>query len=276
MQIKLLEVLNAYQTQTSKAYVTDLLIKFNVFDVIKMQIIEDAVISGYSGEISVVISNVYKRFNVVNPLYETASDLALLKAYAICFARVIPVEEYPNSLNGAIKKLIEAHNYFKSLNFDYSEITDLNSLAAVLYERSKIKTIKENNELGQQLKNKLIEKIQTQDYFEGIEYYINYIEKNTCSTLDFFDDYVLIFKETSQILSKYKNIDDIMIRYKPRDEEQMESLRFMIGVNEYQDNAYCPQLSVNLNTGKGKTYCSVATICYLKYKSIIITASNTL
>ena len=73
---------------------------------------------------------------------------------------------------------------------------------------SKIETIKENNELGQQLKNELIEKIQTQDYFEGIEYYINYIEKNTCSTLDFFDDYILIFKETSQILSKYKNIDD--------------------------------------------------------------------
>lgn len=81
------------------------------------------------------------------------------------------------------------------------------------------------------------------------------------------------YRETEH---SYKNIDDIMIRYKPRDEEQMESLRFMIGVNEYQDNAYCPQLSVNLNTGKGKTYCSVATICYLKYKSIIITASNTL
>ena len=74
----------------------------------------------------------------------------------------------------------------------------------------------------------------------------------------------------------YKTIDDVMIKAKPRDEEQEEALRFMVGVNEYEQNQYCSQLSVNLNTGKGKTYCSIATISFFKIKSIIITGSNTL
>ena len=74
----------------------------------------------------------------------------------------------------------------------------------------------------------------------------------------------------------YKTIDDVMIRYKPRDEEQQEALRFMVGVNEYEQNMYLSQLSVNLNTGKGKTYCSIATIAYFRIRSMIITGSNTL
>lgn len=74
----------------------------------------------------------------------------------------------------------------------------------------------------------------------------------------------------------YKTIDNLKIKFKPRDEEQEEALRFMVGVNEYESNIYCNQLSVNLNTGKGKTYCSIATIAYFKIRSIIITGSNTL
>lgn len=74
----------------------------------------------------------------------------------------------------------------------------------------------------------------------------------------------------------YQNIDNVMIKYKPRDEQQQEALRFMVGVNEYDCNQYSPQLSVNLNTGKGKTYCSIATVCFFKMKSMIITGSNTL
>ena len=75
---------------------------------------------------------------------------------------------------------------------------------------------------------------------------------------------------------KPKEINNIQMRYKPRDERQQEALRFMCCVNEYEDNIYKTQLSVNLNTGFGKTYCSIATISYFKLKSIIITGSNTL
>ena len=76
--------------------------------------------------------------------------------------------------------------------------------------------------------------------------------------------------------NQYLPTNNILIKYMPRDDQQKEALRFMIGVNEYEENYYLPQLSVNLPTGKGKTYCSIATISYLRIKSIIITGSNTL
>lgn len=74
----------------------------------------------------------------------------------------------------------------------------------------------------------------------------------------------------------YKKIDNILMRYKPRDEQQEEALRFMVGVNEYEQNQHLNQLSVNLNTGKGKTYVSICTIAVLKVKTMIITGSNSL
>lgn len=74
----------------------------------------------------------------------------------------------------------------------------------------------------------------------------------------------------------YKTIDNIMIKYKPRDEDQEEALRFMCGVNDYEDNNNLSQLSVALNTGVGKTYCAIATIAFMKIKSIVITGSNSL
>lgn len=74
----------------------------------------------------------------------------------------------------------------------------------------------------------------------------------------------------------YTSIPEIKMKYFPRDERQQEALRFSCGVNEYAENAYLPQLSINLNTGVGKTYVSIATIAFYKIKSIIITGSNTL
>lgn len=74
----------------------------------------------------------------------------------------------------------------------------------------------------------------------------------------------------------YKSIDNIQLKFKPRDEQQIKALQFMCGVNEFEENEDATQLSTNLNTGKGKTYCSIATIAFYKIKSMIITASNTL
>lgn len=74
----------------------------------------------------------------------------------------------------------------------------------------------------------------------------------------------------------YKSIDNLKMKVMPRDDEQREALTFMVGAGQYQNNFYCNQLSVNLNTGKGKTYCSCGTIGYLKAKTMIITGSNSL
>ena len=74
----------------------------------------------------------------------------------------------------------------------------------------------------------------------------------------------------------YKNISNIRMKYKPRDREQLETLKFTAGLEEYDGNQFAPQLSINLSTGKGKTYCSIATIAFYQIKSIIITGSNSL
>lgn len=73
--------------------------------------------------------------------------------------------------------------------------------------------------------------------------------------------------------NKYDKIE-VNLRTPPRSDKQKEALRFMIGVGEYAANKYASQIALNLNTGVGKTYCSVATFCMLGVKPIIITSTN--
>lgn len=68
-------------------------------------------------------------------------------------------------------------------------------------------------------------------------------------------------------------INDVYIKYLPRDDRQKEALKFILGEGEYFKNKQKSQLSVNLNTGAGKTYVSIMTIAYLCLKSMIIMGS---
>lgn len=69
---------------------------------------------------------------------------------------------------------------------------------------------------------------------------------------------------------------NIMINAKPRDEYQVEALNFMCSLNGYEDNASLSQLTLALNTGKGKSYCSIFTMGYYRIRSMVITNSNSL
>ena len=71
----------------------------------------------------------------------------------------------------------------------------------------------------------------------------------------------------------YETIDEIRIKYLPRDERQEEALKFLLGVDKYRNNKYKGQLSLNLNTGMGKTYCSITAVSYLRVRPIMITYS---
>ena len=73
---------------------------------------------------------------------------------------------------------------------------------------------------------------------------------------------------------KFDVFNNIQLKYFPRDNVQKQALQFMIGVDKYERNQYLSQLSVNLNTGKGKTYCSIATIAYIGARAIIIAYST--
>ena len=71
----------------------------------------------------------------------------------------------------------------------------------------------------------------------------------------------------------YDNIGEVLIKYKPRDEYQEEGLAFMLGLGKYKNNTRKSQLSVNLPTGAGKSYCAIATMSILRLRSIVITSS---
>lgn len=69
------------------------------------------------------------------------------------------------------------------------------------------------------------------------------------------------------------DIGEVKLKYKPRDEDQMKAIKFMLSMDEYKRNENSTMLSVNLNTGKGKTYCAITTAAYLSFRSIVITDS---
>lgn len=75
---------------------------------------------------------------------------------------------------------------------------------------------------------------------------------------------------------KYDKYDGFKIKNLPRDDVQKKALRFMLGKEEYRHVAGKSQLSVNLNTGKGKTYLAISTIVFSGMKSMIIMYSENL
>lgn len=66
-------------------------------------------------------------------------------------------------------------------------------------------------------------------------------------------------------------VSETKLRYKPRDEVQQEAIRFMLSMDKYKHNENSTMMSINLNTGKGKTYCAIATTAFLQMRSIVIT-----
>ena len=55
--------------------------------------------------------------------------------------------------------------------------------------------------------NEILNLVQEDNYFEGIEVYQSYFNENFVSILDYFRDYIIVFDETSEIYSKYQFID---------------------------------------------------------------------
>ena len=155
----------------------------------------------------------YKRTTNVADIGEFALRGDILDIYALnsnpvrieLFADEIEDIRYFNSTNQKSFKSIEETLILPIYKFILNDENKENFKKSI----SKIKT--QDNEFSEKIKEELIEKIDEIGYFEGIEYYYNYITSQSSSVLDFFKDYIIIFKESSQILSKYKNIDESYI-----------------------------------------------------------------
>lgn len=81
-----------------------------------------------------------------------------------------------------------------------------------------------------------------------------------------------------KINTEYNDYEKTKIRLKaePRDESQIKSLAFLTGSDKFKYTKDASQLSLNLDTGEGKTYCVIASLCLLKCKSMIITHTDTI
>ena len=60
----------------------------------------------------------------------------------------------------------------------------------------------------QNLPKEIKEQIEEEGYFEGIEIYQNYFNKNLVSALDYFKDYTVIFDETPEVYAKFEFMDE--------------------------------------------------------------------
>lgn len=67
----------------------------------------------------------------------------------------------------------------------------------------------------------------------------------------------------------------VRLRTLPRSELQKESIAFMLGEGQYSNYKNYSQLVLNLDTGEGKTYIAIASICIKQLKTIIIIDNNT-
>lgn len=64
------------------------------------------------------------------------------------------------------------------------------------------------------------------------------------------------------------------IKYTPRDDKQKEAIKFIMGLGNYKHTSNYSMLSLNLNTGVGKTYCAVASLALTGQRTIVITDST--
>ena len=60
------------------------------------------------------------------------------------------------------------------------------------------------------------------------------------------------------------------LKTEPRDNIQKKAISFLVGTDKFKKSFGYSQLSLNLDTGAGKTYCVIASLCILKCKTIII------
>lgn len=99
----------------------------------------------------------------------------------------------------------------------------------------------------------------------------SFVESRISSTLQFGET-------PTSVIKKNHAYDRVRITMKllPKDDRQKEALRFMCCKDKYDYNKFKSQFSVNLPTGAGKTYCSIATIALEGVRSIIISYQSSL
>ena len=71
-----------------------------------------------------------------------------------------------------------------------------------------------------------------------------------------------------------QNLEPLLIKFPPKDDKQVEAIKFLSGSGKYKHTKKYSQLFLALDTGAGKTYLGIVYTALLNLKTIIITTSN--
>lgn len=134
IQSAMVKVLASFSDERSHEYLANLLVKLTVYDQIKTGILGFLTADGYEGIKPSVFSNIYKTIKFEKLVFAGSGGDVMLEAYALCFAKIAPLE---NNLD----KLITTACVMYNTGLDFTKFKDVNSLSAVIFELSKIKPI---------------------------------------------------------------------------------------------------------------------------------------
>lgn len=110
---------------------------------------------------------------------------------------------------------------------------------------------------------------------KGIEYIENKKQLRLPRGIDipYIKDIFMVEPVVDKNPDPYVMTNPIPIKYLAKDERQIKILKFILGQDEYRYTLSKSQLSVNSSTGSGKTFTTVASICYSGSRAIIITSN---
>ena len=113
-------------------------------------------------------------------------------------------------------------------------------------------------------------------YFKGIEYNEEKKQLIVPRGIDvpMLENIFNCYATKDYNVDKYDIIEPPRIKYKPRDDVQKRAIAFGYGVKDYEYTKKYQLLSLNLTTGKGKTYCSIMIATLFKMRSIFIMNSE--
>lgn len=71
----------------------------------------------------------------------------------------------------------------------------------------------------------------------------------------------------------FEQTGQILLNTQPRDERQIEAIKFCVGAEQYHQNREATQIHLNIVTGGGKSFIAVFCFAFYSVKSIVITSS---
>ena len=157
----------------------------------------------------------YKRVTMVSDIGEFSIrgdiiDIFSLNKYAVRIElwgdTVTDIRYFDNKTQRSVKKSKETNilPIYKFILNEHNKETFKNELTEATVQLD----ISENTDIIKEMLAETLEKIDEENYFDGIDYFQSYLNKEMKSLVETIDTSSIILDESSEILSKFAQIDD--------------------------------------------------------------------